>query len=336
MARSLSYKVTDADDNMRLDVMCADRGLYPSRSIAVKHIEEGRVFVNGSTVAKKHLVTSGDIVVYEVFEEVAHIPLMGENIPLDIVYDDDDIIVLSKQAGLVCHPSPGHEGATLVHALIYHFGRENLAHIQGDDRPGIVHRLDGDTSGLMLAAKNDAAGEALQEEIRLRTIDRRYICLVHGNISHDTGLVDAPIARGDHDRLRMRVSDRENARPSVTTITVLERFEAGTNDDGYTLVECKLHTGRTHQIRVHMQYINHPCVGDPAYGKGAAAIQLGLTRQFLHSYRLSFDHPTTHEAMDFVDTLPEDLQQALSLLKSRSRGRTKAGDEVFSMFESKA
>ncbi|MEG0217582.1 MAG: RluA family pseudouridine synthase [Eggerthellaceae bacterium] len=329
MGRSLCYNATPKDEGMRLDTCLAARALYASRSQAAHFIDDGLVFVNGGSAAKKYAVCSGDTIVYEEAEESPHIPMEGQAIDLDVRFEDTYLLVLSKQAGLICHPSPGHPTSTLVNALIHYCGRDNLAHVQGDDRPGIVHRLDGDTSGLMLAAKDDEVGYALQEAIRLRTVDRRYLALVHGSIAHDTGLVDAPIARSERDRTHMQVSDKANARSSVTTFRVLERFEAGPRDEGYTLLECKLYTGRTHQIRVHMKYIKHPCVGDQSYGATGAVSQLGLGRQFLHSYRLDFTHPITGEDQHFVDPLPCDLQEALAQLAQRSTGITPAGTEVY-------
>lgn len=331
MAKSLSCIVKAEEEGLRLDAFLAARDCYESRSAAVRHIEAGEVFVNGATVSKKTIVAEDDTIVYLEAEEVKHIPMTGEPIPLDVRFEDAYLMVISKQAGLCVHPSPGHMGATLVNALIYRYGRENLAHIQGDDRPGIVHRLDMDTSGLMLCAKDNDTGNALQDAIRLRTVDRRYLTLVHGNIAHNTGLIDEPIARGDRDRLRMRVSDKPSARSSVTTFTVLERFEAGPRDDGYTLLECKLYTGRTHQIRVHMEYIKHCCVGDPMYRSGSDAAQLGLERQFLHSYSLAFDHPVTGEHLAFVDALSPDLASALETLADRSMGRTEDGVRIAEM-----
>ncbi|MEG0324285.1 MAG: RluA family pseudouridine synthase, partial [Raoultibacter sp.] len=191
-----------------------------------------------------------------------------------------------------------------------------------------------DTSGLMLAAKTDRAGQALMDDIRDRIVDRHYLTLVQGIIPHDTGMIDAPIARGDKDRMRMTVSDSPSARPSITTFTVLERFDAGPKDDGYTLLDCKLFSGRTHQIRVHMNYIKHACVGDPVYGSGTPKAQLGLDRQFLHSYRLQFTHPITKEEMSFVEGLPCDLQAAYDMLADRSRGKTNAGLTAFEAFTS--
>jgi len=253
-----------------------------------------------------------------------------ERIPLDIRFEDDRILVISKQRGLVCHPSPGHPSHTLSHALVAHCGYENLGLLQGDDRPGIVHRLDMDTTGLMLAAKDDEAQGALQEAIRLRSVDRRYVTLVHGYIAPDTGLVDAPIARSTRDRLRMTVSE-DGGRQSVTTFSVLERFEAGRRDDGYTLLECKLFTGRTHQIRVHMNYIRHQVVGDPLYGRSGDAVNLGLDRQFLHSWRLVFTHPGTGQELEFIDPPTWELMEVLDGLKPSSMGRTARGEEVLTL-----
>lgn len=334
MTRSLVHIVAPEDDGMRLDALAAARALYPSRSAAVKAIEEGRVFVNGESLAKKAAVCAGDTIVYEALAEAPRTHLVGQPIDLDIRFEDDYLIVLSKQVGLVCHPSPDHFDGTLVNALIYHCGADNLCNVQGErDRLGIVHRLDRDTSGLMLAAKTDEVGAALMDDIRDRIVDRHYLALVQGVIPHDTGMIDAPIARADRERTRMAVSDSASARDSITTFTVLERFEAGPKDDGFTLVGCKLFTGRTHQIRVHMNYIKHACVGDPVYGSGSPAMQLGLTRQFLHSYRLAFTHPATGEDLEFVDGLPDDLARALESILDRSQGRTDAGEAAFAAID---
>ena len=336
------YDVSADEQGTRLDVLVAGLGIeaLASRSAAVRLIESGRILVNGQPAAKKRIVLEGDAIHIEVP------PRSGEqsfvepdySIPLDIRYEDEHIIVLSKQAGLVCHPARGHYTDTLVNALVAHCGLSNLAQVQGEDRPGIVHRLDRDTSGLMLAAKTDLAAARLQDGIRTRNIDRRYITLVHGSIAHDTGMIDAPIARHVTDRTRMAVSDALNAKGAITTFTVLERFEAGRFDDGYTLLECHLFTGRTHQIRVHMAYTHHPCVGDPLYGRAATAkarnrdaalkSEMGLDRQFLHSYRLAFEHPITNEPLSFKDVPSDDLLAVLEELEERSMGRTEYGKEM--------
>jgi 23S rRNA pseudouridine1911/1915/1917 synthase len=320
-----------AEQGLRLDALLATLEGVASRAAAVRLIEQGAATLNGEPATKKRIVVEGDTLAYLIAPEQPR-ELIAEAIPLDIRYEDDGLIVLSKQADLVCHPARGHESGTLVNALIAHCGYENLAQLQGEDRPGIVHRLDRDTTGLMLAAKRDDVGLALQDAIRLKTVDRRYLALVHGYIAPDTGLIDAPLARGQGDRQRMVVADNSGlgsgsrSRSSVTTFTVLERFEAGRFDDGYTLIECKLFTGRTHQIRAHLDYIGHACVGDPLYGAAASRprAQLGLTRQFLHSYRLKFTHPLTGEELSFSDPLPGDLQEALERIEGESLGRTPA------------
>ncbi|MCD8200250.1 MAG: RluA family pseudouridine synthase [Coriobacteriaceae bacterium] len=339
---SFEHRVTDEEQGMRLDALVATFAAegVASRSAAVRLIESGQVLVNGEPTVKKRLVLSGDRLQVEISDRTGEPSELepDPSIPLDIRYEDEHIIVLSKQAGLVCHPSRGHWDGTLANALLAHCGQGHLAEVQGEDRPGIVHRLDQDTSGLMLAAKTDVAAARLQEEIRIRDIDRRYLALVHGHIAPDTGMVDAPIARDVQERTRMKVSDEPDARSAITTFTVLERFDASASDEGYTLIECKLYTGRTHQIRVHMAYIKHPVVGDQLYGRAANAkarnrdrflkSERGLRRQFLHSYRLSFPHPISEEAMDFHDDLPEDLQSVLDDLAPDSMGRTAAGEEV--------
>ena len=332
MARMLSYSATALDAGERLDSLLAAHACFASRSAAARAIESGNVFVNGANVVKKYAVAAGDVIVYQEEEEVEAGPVTGQPIDLDIRFEDDDLIVLSKQIGLVCHPSVDHADGTLVNALIYHCGADHLCNVQGeDDRLGIVHRLDRDTSGLMLAAKTDAAGYALMEDIRDRAVDRHYLALVHGVIAPDTGMIDAPIARSANERTRMAVRDVPSARDAVTTFRVLERFEPRQHDDGYTLIDCKLFTGRTHQIRVHMQYAKHPLVGDPVYtanGPKDARAQLGLKRQFLHSFRIRFAHPETSEELEFADNLPRDLDEALRSLSDRSRGMTDAGREV--------
>ena len=325
-------------EGSRLDQYLAAEGVYRSRSAATKAIEDGLVSVNDEIeTSKKRIMHTDDDVAAQVQEHSdAPVVLEPQQIPLDIRFEDDDLIVLSKQRGLVCHPSQGHADRTLANALLWHCGPDHLGTMQGTDRPGIVHRLDMDTTGLMLAAKNDHTQALLQEAIRMRSVDRRYVALVHGNIAPDTGLIDAPIARHAKDRLRMAVSEDPSARPSLTTFTVLQRFEAGRKDDGYTLIECKLYTGRTHQIRVHMSYIGHPCVGDPLYGRGTQQQNLDLDRQFLHSWSLAFDHPMTGERLQFKDGLTWELDEALEGLSSRESELTAAGKTVRSALEEAA
>lgn len=325
MAAPQVHHVRSDEAGTRLDVFLAEVGLAPSRAAAQRLIGAGAVRVNGDFAQKRHMVRAGErIEVYPAIED--ELVLQAEEIPLDIRYEDEHLIVLSKPAGLVVHPAPGHASGTLVHALLAHTDR--LGTQAGEERPGIVHRLDKDTSGLMMVAKDDETQIALSEALKIRTIERRYVTLVHGYIAPDTGIIDAPLARHAKDRVRMAVSEHADARQSVTTFRVLERFMAGVHDDGYTLVECKLFTGRTHQIRVHMDYIKHPVVGDPMYGRRRPRAELGLDRQFLHAYRIAFDHPMTGVRIDLLDPLPVDLAERLRALEPESMGRTAAGDEV--------
>ncbi len=322
-----SVVVSKERSGERLDVLLSEIDAFKSRSAAAKAIERGEVSVNGSIPSKNLRLKEGDSIEWNVMDE-PELDLSAFELDLDIRYEDEGMLVISKPAGLVCHPSPGHYGDTLVNALIAHCGKDNLANLQGDDRLGIVHRLDMDTSGLMLAAKTDEYGYILQDGIRTRNIDRRYLCLVHGYIAKDSGFVDAPIGRHPKIRLKMAISDATSARSAVTTFQVLERFEASNIDEGYTLIECKLFSGRTHQIRVHMNYIKHCVVGDPMYGSGTAKANFGLERQFLHSARLTFAHPISGVEMSFIDPLPKDLMQILDSIEDRSMGRTEYGVEL--------
>ena len=332
MAGDVHILVDDAARGTRLDAYLGSQESCPSRSACAHLIEAGAVAVNGETcLSKKYAVMPGDRISVELPDEPEPGVVIAQNIPLDIRYEDEYLIVLSKQRGLVCHPAHGHADGTLANALVYHCGIDHLGTLQGEDRPGIVHRLDRDTSGLMLAAKDDDTQRALQDLIRLRTLDRRYITLVHGYVAMDEGRIDTGIARSTRDRQKMAVSDDPFARQAITTFRVLERFDAGRFDDGYTLLECHLYTGRTHQIRVHMRHINHPCVGDPLYGRGgrnAERADRGLTRQFLHSWRVVFTHPVTGETIECRDELPWDLAEVLDELAPLSLGRTKAGEEI--------
>lgn len=325
------HTVTEEQAGSRLDALVGSLGLVPSRSAAARLIEEGFVTVDGESAVKKYVVGAGELVGIEV-PPPANSTLEPEYIPLDVRYEDDAMIILSKQPNLVVHPAHGNWSGTLVNALLAH-SRE-LGSLQGDERPGIVHRLDKDTSGLMMVAKTDDAQVRLQDDIRLRIIDRRYLALVHGWIAPDTGTIDAPIARDSRDRLRMAISDAPGAKGAITTFTVLERFEAGRFDDGFTLVECKLYTGRTHQIRVHMEYIHHAVVGDQTYGRRQPRVNHQLSRQFLHSYSLHLNHPITGEPLDFIDALPDDLRALLDELAPYSYGRTAAGDKILPLVES--
>lgn len=318
-------------DGERLDSFLASQDNMPSRSACAKLIESGAVTINSTHAdSKSEKVCLGDRIQagVEEPEEVGGPLAPNPYIPLDIRFEDEYLIVLSKQAGLVCHPAPGHVDDTLANALVAHCGYGHLGMLQGEERPGIVHRLDRDTSGLMVAAKDDRTQKALQDLIRLRVLDRRYVVLVHGYVAPDDGTIVTGIARSTKDRLRMAVSDDPGAREAITTFKTLERFEAGRRDEGYSLLECHLYTGRTHQIRVHMRHIGHPVVGDPLYGKGSLLQNKGLTRQFLHSWHIRFDHPCTGETIELADRLPDDLLNVLESLQGTSMGLTERGREV--------
>lgn len=320
-----THTVRGDEAGARIDVFVADCGLLPSRALAQKLIERNCVRVNGLTVTKRYKVRPGDRVTVEI-PALEPSQLEAEDVTLDVRFEDEHMIVLSKPPGMVVHPSQGHWSGTLVNALLAH--SDDLGTLAGEERPGIVHRLDKDTSGLMMVAKNDDVQRALQSQIQQRLVDRRYVTLVHGRVVPETGLIDAPIGRHPKDPRKMWVSDASGSRSAVTSFRTLERFEAGGLDDGYSFIECKLQTGRTHQIRVHCAYIQHAVVGDPLYGRRKLKEDLGLERQFLHSYSLSFDHPVSGERIALIDALPPDLAAALRSISDRSDGRTAAGDEV--------
>lgn len=331
-SQMLDFLVDPATAGQRLDAYIAQAGNFASRSACVKLIEAGAVTINGTIAQNKsERVMLGDriCVIYEVPDEQKEGVLRpNPYIDLDIRFEDEYLMVLSKQAGLVCHPSPGHVDDTLANALVAHCGYNHLGLLQGEDRPGIVHRLDMDTSGLMVAAKDDHTQKCLQDLIRLRTLDRRYVVLVQGYVSADQGTIETGIARSARNRLSMTVSDNPLAREAITTFRTLERFEAGPKDEGYSLLECHLYTGRTHQIRVHMRHIGHQVAGDQLYGKGSLQRNLNLTRQFLHSWHIMFSHPVSGETIEMGDCLPCDLATTLQSIQDRSLGKTTAGEKI--------
>ena len=275
-----------------------------SRSQLQKWIEDGNVTVNGEKVKPKYKLAVGDRVVVQP-EKPQKIDLEPENIPLDIVYEDDDVIVVNKPQGMVVHPAPGHPNHTLVNALLYH---SPLSTINGEFRPGIVHRIDKDTSGLLMIAKNDLAHRSLAAQLKAKTNEREYVALVHGVIKEERGTIDAPLGRSKKDRKKQAVV--EDGRHAVTHFKVLERFQH------YTLVSCRLETGRTHQIRVHMKYIGHPLAGDPLYGPRKTLPGNG---QYLHARLLGFKHPRTGKQMTFTSPLPEYFQKMIDHLEKTDR-----------------
>lgn len=294
--------LVDEEDNERLDSFLAEEIDEISRSYIQKLIKNELVTVNDKSVKSSYLINQGDKIIVTL-PEPKKLDVKSENIPLEIVYEDDDVAVVYKPKGMVVHPAPGNYSGTLVNALLYHL--ENLSSINGIIRPGIVHRIDKDTSGLLMVAKSNQAHLNLSEQLKEHTITRKYYALVVGNIIEEEGTINAPIGRHPVDRKKMTVTDR-NSKSAVTHFTVLERYKQ------YTLVEAQLETGRTHQIRAHMTYINHPLVGDPVYGiKKDKFSQKG---QLLHAKVLGFIHPTKNEYMEFESDLPEHFTKVLKVL----------------------
>ena len=294
--------ITARESGERIDALLAHSGF--TRSSAAKLIEAGKVLRDGRAVKKSELAREGDVFTLEVPDEPAPASAAPQEIPLDVVYEDEDVIVVNKPRGLVVHPAPGHPDGTLVNALMYHCG-DSLSGVGGELRPGIVHRLDRDTSGLIIAAKNDRAHLALSAQLSDRSLSRVYEAVVHGAFREDTGTVSAPIGRHPTDRKRMAVTQK-NSRPAVTHWEVIARYR------GYTHVRCVLETGRTHQIRVHMAHIGHPLLGDMVYG--ARKAEKGLEGQCLHARSLKFRHPRTGESVFLTSELPTYFTDVLARL----------------------
>ena len=288
-----SYKRLDSYLASKIDV---------SRSKITKMIKDGNILLNDSKCRASDSVSIGDKINYEIIDEECLVE--GENIPLDIVYEDDDVIVVNKPNGMVVHPAVGNKSGTLVNALMYH--SKNLSSINGEFRPGIVHRIDAYTTGLLMVAKNDYAHEFLQKQLQDKTTTRKYVALVWGVIPNDTGVIDAPIMRDKSDRKKMAVGST-NSKDAITHFKVLERFKDA------TLIELKLETGRTHQIRVHLSYIGYPVVNDPVYGRRKLIDDTG---QCLHAKTLGFIHPTTKKYMEFDSELPECFKNILDKFRN--------------------
>ena len=298
-------EITAKESGERIDALLARCGY--TRSAAVRMIETGRVTRGGEAVKKSERTRAGDVYLVEEPEEAAPSAAEPQDIPLEVVYEDSDVIVVNKPRGLVVHPAPGHPDGTLVNALLYRCG-DSLSGVGGELRPGIVHRLDRDTSGLIIAAKNDFSHLSLSAQLADRSLSRVYEAVVHGSFRNDSGTVDAPIGRHPTDRKRMAVTDR-NSRPAVTHWEVIARYR------GFTHVRCVLETGRTHQIRVHMAHIGHPLLGDMVYG--AKKKEKGLEGQCLHARELKFRHPRTGEEIRLGSDLPDYFTSVLSRLGER-------------------
>lgn len=290
-------------DGERLDSALSRLVPELTRSQAQRLIEQGAVTQAGRPVKKNEKLPAGTALELEI-PEVRETPIAAQDIPLEVCYEDADVIVVNKPKGLVVHPAPGHADGTLVNALLAHCG-DSLSGIGGEKRPGIVHRIDKDTSGLIIAAKNDAAHAALAAQLKDHSLARTYVCLVCGRIRDDAGTIDAPIGRHPTDRKRMAVTQK-NARRAVTHWSVIARY------NGYTHIRCELETGRTHQIRVHMAHIGHPLLGDLVYGHKRP--EKGLSGQCLHARALRFLHPRTGELVTFTCPLPDYFQDVLARL----------------------
>jgi len=296
-------RASEESKNQRLDAFLASSLDGLTRSQATRLIESGEVAVNGRAVSKSYKLAGGEDIAVTL-PEPEPVEAVPQDIPLDVVYEDADVIVVNKPSGMVVHPAPGHPDGTLVNALLYHCAG-TLSGVGGALRPGIVHRIDRDTSGLIIAAKNDAAHQYLSAQLADHTLARTYECIVVGALREDRGTVDAPIARHPTDRKRMAVV--AGGREAVTHWEVIARYP------GYTHVRCRLETGRTHQIRVHMAYIGHPILGDTVYG--AKKEVPGLTGQCLHAVGLRFLHPRTHEVMELSCPLPEEFTRMLQKIR---------------------
>lgn len=298
------YTFTINEEKGRIDKVLAELLPTHSRSQIQQWVKEGAVYVNYEAVKQNYKVKAGDLI-QATEPDAVPLEIIAEDIPLDIVYEDEDVMVVSKPQGMVVHPSAGHMTGTLVNALMYHV--KDLSGINGVIRPGIVHRIDKDTSGLLMVAKNDQAHEKLAAQLKDKTSLREYVALVHGEIPHEKGTIDAPIGRAKEDRKKQAIID--DGRPAVTHFTVIEQFS------DFTLVTLKLETGRTHQIRVHMRYIGYPIAGDPTYGPKKTLKGNG---QFLHAKTLGFKHPTTGEFLTFEAPLPTIFENTLEELRNNN------------------
>lgn len=293
------------EDNIRLDKFISLSMPELSRTLIQQYIKDGRILVNGKSEKASFKVKNDDDIEISLPDQ-QEMDVLPEDIPLDIVYEDSDVIVVNKPSGMIVHPSSGIYSGTLVNALLYHC--HDLSGINGVLRPGIVHRIDKETSGLLMVAKNDHAHRSLSEQLKEHSVSRKYVALVHGTIPHSHGKINAPIGRDVNDRQKMAVT-KNNSKEAVTNFTVLKRF----ND--MTLIECRLETGRTHQIRVHMAYIGYPVYGDPKYGYKRDDQRYG---QYLHAKTLGFVHPTSGEYMEFDSPLPDFFEEKLNELKGEN------------------
>ncbi len=295
-------------NNIRIDKYIADNEASLTRNAVAKLIEQGGVFVNGKVVGKNYKLKENDNIILEIPDPVPY-EAKPENIPIEIVYEDDDLLVVNKPKGMVVHPAAGNYDGTLVNALLYHCG-ESLSGINGIMRPGIVHRIDKDTSGLLIVAKNDFAHFSLAEQIKEHSFTREYEAIIFGNLKDEEGTVNAPIGRSQIDRKKMCVTER-NSKHAITHYQVIARYK------GYTHIKCILETGRTHQIRVHMAYLGHPVSGDLVYGVKNEKVD--FTGQCLHARKIGFIHPRTNQYLEFTSELPDYFKNYLEKLEKISK-----------------
>ena len=306
----MEYIIDETYVGQRIDKVLSELNSDYTRSFVQKQLEEGNITVNGNIVKSSYKVKIGDEVFVEEIE-TTEIDVFPEDIKLDIVYEDEDVIVVNKEKGMVVHPGNRNYTGTLVNALMFSHKNE-LSAINGVIRPGIVHRIDKDTSGILVVAKNDKAHKILASDFKVHNITRKYIAIVKGIVEKDNIKIDLPIGRAENDRIKMAVTEK-NSRNAVTYIKVLERF----HKSNYTLVEASLETGRTHQIRVHMSYIGHPLLGDEVYSKGKN--EFGIPGQMLHAKVLGFNHPIKNEYMEFTKEEPKEFKEVLDALRNKEK-----------------
>jgi len=306
----LEYIVESKYDGERVDKFLSLVNVNYTRSYVQKMIDEGNITINNNKVKASYKVKVGDRITVVEFE-IKELDVLPEDIKLDIIYEDNDVIVVNKPKGMVVHPGNGNYDGTLVNALMFSH-KDELSAINGTIRPGIVHRIDKDTSGILVVAKNDKSHKILADDFKIHNITRKYIAIVKGILDKDNIKIDLPIGRAQNDRIKMAVTEK-NSRNAVTYVKVLERFE----NSGYTLVEATLETGRTHQIRVHMSYIGYPLLGDEIYG--CRKNEFGVSGQMLHAKVLGFNHPITKKYLEFSVEEPEQFKQIIQALRAREK-----------------
>lgn len=306
----MEYIIDETYVGQRIDKVLSDLNHEYTRSFVQKMLEEGNITVNENTVKPSYKVKMEDKIFVEEIETI-EADVLPEDIKLDIVYEDEDVIVVNKEKGMVVHPGNGNYTGTLVNALMFSH-KDQLSAINGVIRPGIVHRIDKDTSGILVVAKNDMAHKILSDDFKVHNITRKYIAIVRGVVEKDNIKIDLPIGRAENDRIKMAVTEK-NSRNAVTYIKVLERFYKS----NYTLVEAILETGRTHQIRVHMSYIGHPLLGDEVYSKGKN--EFAISGQMLHAKVLGFNHPIKNEYMEFIKEEPREFKEVLETLRTKEK-----------------